>query len=668
MAGYGTVSSVGGAGGGVAVSAGANSQSTGTVIFSNLNGVSFGLDAGTLTASVVGAAPGSISAGTTNVALGEVVFSNSNGVSFGLNGSTVTATVQTNYLTTAMASNRGSDFVAATAAFAGTNASGTIASNGISVSVGPYITTGALSNHSHGVTANNGGFNFQTLSFSNANGISFGTSAGSAITGSHNALTSQSNQAFSADASSTFQTLTFQDSNGISFSNNAGALRVTHALQFTSNTSAITSNAMHSTSRPAFSADASSTFQTLTFQNSNNVSFSNNAGAIRVTHNLAGTGTAITGGALITLNSTGLSFNGSGLAGTGTALNLTNLTGTLNVNSAGVSISMSAAAPGAAAITQTVGISNVTAGGSTAGTTGGVTGDDIQFVFVPGSNITMSQSINGSSGTLSIYGPAAGGGNTCSFIAFPPTVGGTQTLSFAQSTSYAIPFALVCNYSVGTLRAFVSGSMAASSTATTIGNTSFSMSAVTTHNLVLYSRGVGANSLSLQSIGSTGQTDQQLFTLSAAANSTQFSYSNRLTIGTLSVTKDYSSSAASLNFHTSNLTDLSGAKLFDINFATSLTPGQYWLVYGRSTTSATQNAAISVATRMLVSHNTFLAVSQNTLALGVMGAATNSSVGFTQGLGSFTTAGGGSTNSIPLANISTTASHNHLIFELVRIA
>lgn len=116
-------------------------------------------------------------------------FDNANGVSFGTAGSTVTATVQTNYLTTAMASNRGTDFVQATAAFAGTSASGTIASNGISVSIGPYLTTAALSNHSHGVTAGNGGFNFQTLSFSNANGISFGTSAGSAITGSHNALT-----------------------------------------------------------------------------------------------------------------------------------------------------------------------------------------------------------------------------------------------------------------------------------------------------------------------------------------------------------------------------------------------------------------------------------------------------------------------------------------------
>lgn len=46
------------------------------------------------------------------------------------------------WLTTAMASNRGSDFVQATAAFAGTNASGTIASNGISVAVAAPIPIG----------------------------------------------------------------------------------------------------------------------------------------------------------------------------------------------------------------------------------------------------------------------------------------------------------------------------------------------------------------------------------------------------------------------------------------------------------------------------------------------------------------------------------------------
>lgn len=109
--------------------------------FSNSNGFSFGTEAG-----------GGITGSYTVPTQSAFVLSDSNGVSWGTNGSTVTATVKTDYqsagayLTTAMASNRGSDFVQAIAAFAGTNASGTINSTGISVSVGNYITTAMASN------------------------------------------------------------------------------------------------------------------------------------------------------------------------------------------------------------------------------------------------------------------------------------------------------------------------------------------------------------------------------------------------------------------------------------------------------------------------------------------------------------------------------------------
>lgn len=87
-----------------------------------------------------------------NVLASEIspLFSNKNGVSFGLDGTNITGSytvpLTTQFLTTAMASNRGSDFVQATAAFAGTNASGTINSMGISVAVGNYITTAMASN------------------------------------------------------------------------------------------------------------------------------------------------------------------------------------------------------------------------------------------------------------------------------------------------------------------------------------------------------------------------------------------------------------------------------------------------------------------------------------------------------------------------------------------
>ena len=70
------------------------SSATGPVIsFSNANGVSFGINGNTITASVANGGGVAISAGAASVSSGTVVFSNSNNISFGLNGSTITASV-----------------------------------------------------------------------------------------------------------------------------------------------------------------------------------------------------------------------------------------------------------------------------------------------------------------------------------------------------------------------------------------------------------------------------------------------------------------------------------------------------------------------------------------------------------------------------------------------
>jgi hypothetical protein len=72
----------------VGIQAGTGTATSGTVILSNSNGVSFGLNGQTVTASVNAL---TFSAGTSSGALGSIVLSNSNNVSFGLNGSTITA-------------------------------------------------------------------------------------------------------------------------------------------------------------------------------------------------------------------------------------------------------------------------------------------------------------------------------------------------------------------------------------------------------------------------------------------------------------------------------------------------------------------------------------------------------------------------------------------------
>jgi hypothetical protein len=187
----------GGGGGGAGLSAGTQSVSTGTVVFANSNGVTWGMSGSSqITASYSqSTAPGAIAAGTQTATSGTIVFANSNGVTFGLSGSTQ-VTASHNGITSQSVQTQ-------------SNIQGIIVSNTT------YLTG--------------------NVSFSNANGITFGSSAGQAITASHNALTSQSNQAFSAaGGSSAFQTLGFSDTNGVSFSNSGGSVVATVRTDYAS--------------------------------------------------------------------------------------------------------------------------------------------------------------------------------------------------------------------------------------------------------------------------------------------------------------------------------------------------------------------------------------------------------------------------------------------------
>ncbi len=189
-----TVPSTAGLLSGVNLSAGTTSNNLSGFVFSNSNGVSFGLNGSTVTASyTVPSTAGLISAinfsaGTTSNNGTNFVFSNSNNVSFGLNGSTVTATItvpaQTNQSigfyavgnTTVESSS--STFDARSVSIQGAGIASVGYSNG---SVIISVPTGAPSpvNFSAGTTSGNLG----SVVFSNSNGVSFGLN-GSVITAS----------------------------------------------------------------------------------------------------------------------------------------------------------------------------------------------------------------------------------------------------------------------------------------------------------------------------------------------------------------------------------------------------------------------------------------------------------------------------------------------------
>src|SRR2546430_1278414 len=127
--------------------------------FGNGGGVSFGLSAdGKVTAAAPAGAPSPInfSAGTTSSNIGSVVFSNANGISFGLNGSTITGTVKTDYLTTAMQSNAATiSNINLSAGTTSQNLSAFVLSNSNNFSFGlnGSTVTGSFSESTHAHTA-----------------------------------------------------------------------------------------------------------------------------------------------------------------------------------------------------------------------------------------------------------------------------------------------------------------------------------------------------------------------------------------------------------------------------------------------------------------------------------------------------------------------------------
>src|SRR6185436_19374786 len=414
------------------------------------------------------------SAGTTSNNLSQVSFKNTNGVSFGLDAGTITATVQTNYLTTAMASNRGTDFVQATAAFAGTNASGTIASNGISVSVAAPG-AGASGNFSAGTTSNN----LSQVSFKNTNGVSFGLDAGT----------------ITATVKTDYQT--------------SGAYLTTAAL------SGDTSKYVQAWEITGNTAGTSSSAQAtkLYFSGGANVTLSGNSNTIVVSAASGGGGGSVnfsagtTSGNLASVvfsNSNAITFGLSGSTITASA-------NTTSYNTVGIATTVNPVASANSVGTVTrwapedhkhagigaIGIST----GNTSGTSGSVQGT---YWFAGGNAISISQiTSNNGSHTLVFSGanavrnfepyrqtntaglaPVAGSWYFVPFVA-PGAVSGGRLTFLVQNTSTA-----------GIARAITALSYASNTTGTKNQSYTYSLAAA------LYSMGTGANSTRLESFWS----------------------------------------------------------------------------------------------------------------------------------------------------------------------
>ncbi len=198
-------------------SAGTQIAQSGIVSFANSNGISFGMsNSNQITASytvpsTVGLISGvNVSAGTTSNDLSALTFSNSNGFSFGLNGSVITGSQRLLQMNVGASDYNVSylNFVNLNNVIFGRQT--IFNSNGLQISASAYV----------GVTAGTTNSNLSQLSFSNVNGVSFGLN-GNTITASC------ANGAVNFSAGTTSNNLTnfvFSNSNGLSFGLNGSTL------------------------------------------------------------------------------------------------------------------------------------------------------------------------------------------------------------------------------------------------------------------------------------------------------------------------------------------------------------------------------------------------------------------------------------------------------------
>ncbi len=256
----------------------AGTNVSGSMTF-NSNGLNLALSAG---AGGGGGGGIGIADSANTITTNNVVFANANGVSFGLNGSTMTASFND---------------PAGWALYGNTlGTSSSTLTNGSMYFQGAGVVT--LSGNSNTIIINAPDYNMSLLGNTAGaanliadNAGTFYLAGGNNLTLSGNGSTFSMNAggAFSASGgSSSFVTMSFSNSaNGVTFSNSQGQLVMSHSLQQLSNTSNITANAVNTSVSASFQNTTATSNITSNAQHTSNMAWSlagNSLGANAVTH------------------------------------------------------------------------------------------------------------------------------------------------------------------------------------------------------------------------------------------------------------------------------------------------------------------------------------------------------------------------------------------------
>ena len=618
-----TISGANSPSGSINFSASNTSANLASVTFSNANGLSFGLNAGVITAShnaLTSQSNAALSASNGSFSFQTAGFSNANGVTFGTSaGSIITASVNTSYA----ASNHSHGNPTLNL----TNISGTTASasNGVTLSLSAAAQSAQTQSVIQGVIASGSTNRTGDVSFANSNGVTFGLSnntitasvaagggGGIALANSQTTFTSGTVNLLEGGGAITIASTTGQKYN---FSVPAtSSLSVTGALSISRNGSTVSIGA------PAFSAGISTIGNTsgtsgtasnqVIFAGGNNITLSQNTGAGGNTISIIG-GAGGGGGIALANSQTTFTSGTINLSAAGGALTIASgtdpsykfsvpsvsswsATGAISLSTNGNTVSI-----GAPAMIQ-VGMSN---GGNTAGVSGVNTNG---LVLAGGSNITLNQSTNSNGATVSISGYGGGGGNvvrweypTNGFTSIGVPVNGSLSMQHQY-----VPFNVV-------------GSAAKIGASLTVATFSSATTASVNYSLTMGLYTLNGSTLSLASSGSANNG----FTWNNTGTSSQY---------------------------TANLT---GLRQMTVPMNATLAPGEYWMAALLS--SATTHTGTSNMMTML-GNNQILA----TGVLGVIGNSTSAGRDIYLGMGMYSVTTGALPTSIALSEINNTSASN----------
>lgn len=667
-----------------------------TLALTNLSGTTASNSNG-LTLSLSAANPGGgagdgfniiAAGGSTANTTGTIVFSNSNGVSFGLNGDTVTATVKTDYLTTARQSNdaiglntaltagplawtvnssglslNAGSAAGTTSGFGGNLISGSMTHNtaGLNLSLNhpAWLTTAMQSNAATisniNISAGTTSTNASNFTFANGNGITFGLGTGASagsITASHNGITTgrASNDGVGLNTAQSNVTWTV-NSSGLSLDARGYAGTATGATNASvtanSNGISVSVGPYITTARASNDAIGLNTAKT-------NVTWTVNSSGLSLdASGYAGTGTSKTGGAALTLNSNGLQFNGASLAGTTTGFAGANISGSMTHNTDGLNLSLSVAAPGGGATP----VASASNGSFSFTTLGFSNANNVTFGTSAGSIITASVAAPGAAAEnnwVNLLGANTAGnttasGSTIGYSGVNLTLSGTNGSVVNISAPATSSLSATGQVSISTNGSTISIGVPSAVTvsryneykespmvAGQIGNATLHiqpwlvpnihMDRVVQH-IQLSNTSNSSNSLTQSNwIGIYTRNDSTLSLLHSA--STSFGFTASGTVGSYS--------------------QFGGIRALTMGLTQTLTEGMYW-IGALSRTSA--NAAGQTLNQMLNSN-------VNSTYSGLIGEASNATKQWTLGLGGYTA----TTSAMPASIAFTQINGNSSIF------